>query len=134
MHSAPGRVTLAPMSADTQVLESLAFLYLTFGHSTDGQLSADEMRMLATKLREWAPDAELGDIGDVLRGTVDKYKASSDKLGDAREVTRGLKGKLDNTALRRVLTDLESLAAADGQIVEQEMAFIEQTQRELGLV
>ena len=121
------------MSADTQVLESLAFLYLTFGHSTDGQLSADEMRMLAAKLREWAPDTELGDIGELLRGTVDKYKAAGDKLGEAKAATAALKGKLDDDALRRVLGDLESLAAADGKVVEQESAFIEQTRKDLGL-
>ena len=73
------------MSADTQVLESLAFLYLTFGHSTDGQLSADEMRTLAAKLREWAPDTELGDIGNILRSTVDAYKQADDKLTRASE-------------------------------------------------
>ncbi len=133
MQSAHRRDTLAPMSADTQVLESLAFLYLTFGHSTDGQLSADEMRMLASKLREWSPDAELGDIGEILRGTVTKYKASTDKLGDAREATAALKGKLDDEALGRVLSDLEALAAADGKVVAEETAFIEQTRRELGL-
>lgn len=121
------------MSADTQVLESLAFLYLTFGHSTDGQLSADEMKALAGKLREWAPDTELGDIGGILRATVDKYKASSDKLGDAKAATTSLKGKLDNDALGRVLGDLQSLAEADGKVVDEERAFIEQTRKDLGL-
>ena len=121
------------MSADNQALESLAFLYLTFGHSTDGQLAADEMRMLATKLREWAPDAELGDIGELLRETVNKYKAATDKLGDAREATAALKGKLDDEQLRRVLADLEGLAAADGQVLEEEKAFIEETRKALGL-
>ena len=121
------------MSADTQVLESLAFLYLTFGHTTDGQLSADEMRLLATKLREWAPDTELGDIGEILRGTVNRYKGVGDKLGEARTVTQNLKGSLSDDQLRRVLADLEGLAEADGQVVEQEKAFIEETRKVLGL-
>lgn len=121
------------MAADQQVLESLAFLYLTFGHTTDGQLSADEMRTLAAKLREWAPDRELGDIGEILRGTVDRYKTVKDKLGEARTITAELKGTLDDEALRRVLSDLESLAEADGQVVEQEKAFIEETRKTLGL-
>ena len=121
------------MSADTQVLESLALLYLTFGHSTDGQLSADEMRTLATKLREWAPDAELGDIGELLKSTVARYKAADDKLGEARSATDALKGKLDDTQLRQVLSDLETLAEADGQVVEAEKTFIEDTKKALGL-
>lgn len=121
------------MAADTQVLESLAFLYLTFGHSTDGQLAADEMRLLATKLREWAPEAELADIGEVLRTTVDRYKASKDKLGGAREATASLEDKLDKEQLRKILTDLEALAAADGRVLEQEKAFIAETRKALGL-
>ena len=32
----------------TQVLESLAFLYLTFGHTTDGQLSAEDEELTPT--------------------------------------------------------------------------------------
>jgi len=121
------------MSADNQVLESLALLYLTFSHSTDGQLSADEMRMLATKLREWAPDAELGDIGEILKATVARYKAADDKLGEARTATQALKGKLDDAQLRQVLTDLDNLAAADGEVVEREKSFIEDTRKALGL-
>lgn len=121
------------MSADTQVLESLAFLYLTFGHSTDGQLAADEMRLLAAKLREWAPDTELGDIGELLRGAVASYKAADDKLGEARKITAALKGALDDDQLRRVLSDLEGIAEADGVVVEGEKAFIEETRATLGL-
>lgn len=121
------------MSAQSQVLESLAFLYLTFGHTTDGQLSADEMRVLAAKLREWAPEAELGDIGEILRSTVERYKVVKDKLGAAREITQTLKGLLDDEQLRQVLADLESLAEADGQVVPQEKAFIEETRKALGL-
>jgi uncharacterized tellurite resistance protein B-like protein len=122
------------MSADTQVLESLAFLYLTFGHSTDGQLSADEMRSLAAKLREWAPESELGDIGELLRRAVGSYKAAKDKLGEAREITASLKGTLDDDQLRRVLSDLEGIAEADGQVIDEEKAFIEETRAALGLV
>lgn len=121
------------MSADTQVLESLAFLYLTFGHSTDGQLTADEMRLLAAKLREWAPGTELGDIGEILRSAVVDYKAAADKLGEAREITAALKGTLDDDQLRRVLSDLEGIAEADGQVIDEEKAFIEQTRQALGL-
>ncbi|MCA9696504.1 MAG: TerB family tellurite resistance protein [Myxococcales bacterium] len=121
------------MSADTQVLESLAFLYLTFGHSTDGQLSADEMRTLAAKLREWAPDTELGDIGNILRSTVDAYKQADDKLTRASEITAQLKGTLDDDQLRQILSDLESLAMADGKFLDEEQAFIEDTRKALGL-
>jgi hypothetical protein len=126
-------VLSGPMSAHTQVLESLAFLYLTFGHTTDGQLSADEMRVLAAKLREWAPESELGDIGEILRGTVERYKSVKDKLGEARQITSTLRGLLDDEQLGHVLDDLQSLAEADGQVVPQEKDFIDETRKALGL-
>jgi uncharacterized tellurite resistance protein B-like protein len=91
------------------------------------------LRTLAAKLREWAPDYELGDIGEILRGTVATYKAAKDKLGEARNITAALKGTLDDDALRHVLDDLQSLAEADGQVLEQETAFIDETRRALGL-
>ena len=121
------------MAADKQILDSLAFLYLTFGHTTDGQLAADEMRTLAAKVRDWAPDVELADIGEILRGTVDRYKAVKDKLAEARNITAALKGTLSDEQLRRVLDDLQSLAEADGQVLEQETAFIDETRKALGL-
>lgn len=124
-------VPSAPMAADTQVLESLAFLYLTFAHSTDGTLTAEEMRALANKLREWAPNAELNDIGVLLKDAVAAYRASENKFGRARELTTGLRGKLDPSQLSKVLADLESIAAADGQVSPEELSFIEETRRAL---
>ena len=119
------------MAADTQVLESLAFLYLAFGHSTDGTLAPEEMRALAGKLREWSPNSELGDIGELLKGAVAAYKASDDKLGKAREVTAALRGQLDASQLGKVLADLEAIAAADGHVSAEEQAFIDETRAAL---
>src|SRR5690554_2775728 len=115
------------MAADTEVLESLAFLYLTFAHSTDGTLAPEEMRELAGKLREWTPNAELGDIGVLLKSSVANYKAADDKFGQARELTAGLRGQLDPSQLSKVLADLESIAAADGNVSAQEQRFIDET-------
>jgi uncharacterized tellurite resistance protein B-like protein len=120
-----------PMAADTQVLESLAFLYLAFGHSTDGNLAPEEMRALAGKLREWAPSAELGDIGALLKSSVAAYKSADSKLGKARELTAALRGQLDDSQLSKVLADLEAIAAADGHVSPEEQAFIDETRAAL---
>jgi hypothetical protein len=117
--------------ADPKVLESLAFLYLTFGHSTDGNLAPEEMRTLAGKLLEWSPGSELGDIGLLLRDTVLAYKSTSDKLGKARELTVGLRGQLDDAQLSKVLDDLEHIAQADGFVTPEEEAFIEEVRATL---
>jgi uncharacterized tellurite resistance protein B-like protein len=119
------------MAADTQVLSSLAFLYLAFGHSTDGNLAPEEMRALAGKLREWAPSSELGDIGELLKGAVVAYKGVTDKLGKAREITVALRGQLDDAQLGKVLADLEHIAQADGFVTEEEQAFIDETRATL---
>ena len=53
-------------SYDEKILDALCFLYLTFSHATDGELTADEMRTVANKIREWAPNASLEQIGAIL--------------------------------------------------------------------
>lgn len=119
------------MAADTEVLESLAFLYLTFAHSTDGTLAPEEMRSLAAKLREWTPNTELDDVGELLKSSVASYKAAEDKFGQARELTVDLRSKLDASQLSKVLADLESIAAADGHVSAEERTFIDETRRAL---
>ena len=120
------------MSADQQVLESLAFLYLTFGHSTDGTLTKDEMNTLAGKLREWAPSAQLGDIGEILKTAVTRYKAANNKLAAARDARFSL-GALGSDQLRKILEDLQAIAAADGHISPEEQSFIAETAESFGL-
>ncbi|HVI03773.1 MAG TPA: TerB family tellurite resistance protein [Enhygromyxa sp.] len=118
------------MAAQAQ-LESLAFLYLAFGHSTDGNLAPEEMRELAGKLREWAPERELGDIGELLKGAVLAYKGVGDKLGKARQLTAELRSQLDGDQLAKVVADLEAIALADGFVTEEEQAFIDEARATL---
>lgn len=122
------------MAADPQVLESLAFLYLAFGHGTDGTLTGEEMRSLADKLRTWAPEAELAEIGEVLKASVARYKASADKFADARQATTQLRGKLEGDQLKTILADLQAIAEADGEVSEREREFMAETAKAFGLV
>lgn len=119
------------MTAQPKVLDSLAFLYLAFGHGTDGNLAPEEMRELAGKLREWAPDSELEAIGELLKGSVSSYKGTSDKLGKARQLIAELRGQLDAEQLGKVLADLEAIAKADGFVTEEEQAFIDEARATL---
>ncbi len=117
------------MPADTKLLESLAFLYLTFGHSTDGSLPAEEMRALADKLRARSPDIELPALGEILKGAVSKYTQTADKLATAKGMTAGLAAVLEKDELRTILDDLEAIANADGDISDAEQEFITDTAR-----
>ncbi len=121
------------MPSDTKLLESLAFLYLTFGHSTDGSLPAEEMRALADKLRARAPDIELSALGEILKGAVSTYTQTPDKLATAKGMTAGLAAVLSKDDLRTILDDLEAIANADGDISDAEQEFITDTARVFGV-
>jgi uncharacterized tellurite resistance protein B-like protein len=121
------------MRSDTKVLESLAFLYLTFGHSTDGNLAAEEMRALAEKLRARSPDTDLAQLGEILKAAVSKYKGTADKLATAKGMVDGLAAGLDTDALRTILADLEVIANADGEISDAEQEFITDTAKAFGV-
>ncbi|MEZ4385781.1 MAG: TerB family tellurite resistance protein [Nannocystaceae bacterium] len=121
------------MRSDTKVLESLAFLYLTFGHSTDGNLSGEEMRALADKLRARSPETDLQELGAILKAAVAEYKGTADKLATAKGMVGGLAAGLDAATLRSILDDLEAIATADGEISDGEREFITDTAKTFGL-
>lgn len=119
--------------SDTSTLQALAFLYLTFGHSTDGSMTAEEMRSLGNKLKEWAPDAPLSEIGSVLKAVVTEYKATDDKLAKAADYTQTLKGSISQDQAKQVLTDLHAIASADGNVSDAEQTFIADTAAAFGV-
>ena len=114
------------MSEDQSVLNALAFLYIGFAHSTDGELAPEEMKTLAAHIKEWQPEAELGTIGEVLAEGVALYKATDPvKRVDAfRKHGEALKAHLDANARLMVLADLEAISRADGEISQGEREFI----------
>jgi uncharacterized tellurite resistance protein B-like protein len=118
---------------DAQSLSSLAFLFLTFGHSTDGSMSIDEMRALAKRLHAWAPEHDLKEIGAVIKDTVAAYKAEADTMARAREHAAALKGRASAEHLRQVVTDLQEIASADGTISAEEQAFIDEMAADFGV-
>jgi uncharacterized tellurite resistance protein B-like protein len=119
--------------SDKSTLQALAFLYLTFGHSTDGSMTGDEMRSLGNKLKEWAPDAPLSELGEVLKAVVAEYKGAGDKLAKASEYTQSLKGTINEDQAKQVLTDLRSIASADGAVSDAEAKFIADTAAVFGI-
>ena len=114
-------------------LSSLAFLYMTFGHSTDGSMSMDEMRALAKRLHAWAPEHDLQAIGEVIKNTVAVYKAEGDKMAKAKEHAAALKGGATAEQLGQVVTDLKEIANADGNISPEEQAFIDAMAADFGV-
>jgi len=114
--------------SNNDALSSLAFLYLTFSHATDGSLSMEEMRTLAEKVKGWAPDAELSEIGQVIQGAVADYKQveAGDRLATARARAASLASFADAAARARIVADLEAIAEADGEVSGGERTFIDE--------
>jgi uncharacterized tellurite resistance protein B-like protein len=124
------------MSLDPQSLQALAFLYLTFGHATDGAMSGDEMRELGKKMQQWAPDAPLADLGQVIKAAVGEYVqlgSHTDKLARAREYTAALEGHLSSEQAQQIVDDLRAIATVDGDISPDEEKFIADTAAAFGL-
>lgn len=124
------------MSAQAELAHALAFLYLAFGQATDGTLTPEEMRTLAAKLGTRAPELSLEDLGQVLRGAVDAYKAigsREDKIAAAQGRAAMLRDAVDDAMRRAILGDLVEIAKADGDVSDEELAFIDQTAATLGV-
>jgi uncharacterized membrane protein YebE (DUF533 family) len=120
-------------TSDQQSLQSLAFLFLTFGHATDGGISLDEMRALASRLKTWAPEADLAALGEIIKSTVAAYKAEPDKLAKARQCCATLGRTASPEEKQRVLADLVEIASADGVISDAERSFIDDTARDFAV-
>ncbi len=120
---------------DPQALDALAFLYLTFGHSTDGTLTGDEIRALAQKLRDWSPETELVEVGELLKRTVAEYKGLGPDARHARAQAgvELLVEQTDADQRARVLADLQTIAAADGDVSDAEQAFIAELAERFGI-
>ncbi|MEM6290615.1 MAG: hypothetical protein AAGA54_05095 [Myxococcota bacterium] len=113
--------------SNNDALSSLAFLYLTFSHATDGALSMDEMRTLGAKIQGWAPDESLESVGAVIKGAVEAYKAvpAGERLAAAKAKAQTLASFADAAARAKIVEDLESIANADGTVSDGERMFID---------
>lgn len=123
-------------TSDKAALQSLAFLYLTFSHATDGAVTMEEMRTLSTSLKGWAPDVALADLGEVIKSAMAEYKtfaSRTDKLNRAKQYAADLKGSATPDELTRVVADLHGIAGADGDISAGELDFIRQLAADFGV-
>ncbi len=123
-------------TSDKAALQSLAFLYLTFSHATDGAVTMDEMRTLSSSLQGCAPDVPLADLGEVIKAATAEYKtftSREDKLARAKQYAANLKGNASPEELTRIVADLHGIAGADGDISAGEVDFIRQLAADFGV-
>ena len=123
------------MSDATDTLHALAFIYLGFSHATDGELSADEMKTLAAKVRAWKTEASLEEVGQVLRAAVTEYRGISDpaeRNEHMEKLASELKGRLDDAQKKQIVADLEAISKADGEVSAGEVRFIDRIAHAFG--
>ncbi|MCA9654741.1 MAG: TerB family tellurite resistance protein [Myxococcales bacterium] len=124
------------MSDQVQLAQALAFLYLTFGHVTDGVLTPEEMRTLAARVHERVPSLPQETIALVLRQIVDLYKtmgSAEQKLAAARDQAHQLRHHVDDATRSAIMGDLVEIAKADGFVSDEELAFIDELSTTLGV-
>ncbi|MCY0994162.1 TerB family tellurite resistance protein [Nannocystis pusilla] len=117
-------------------LHILAFVYLTFSHVTDGELSHEEIDTIARVLHGWLPDATSDQISRVIVDTaawVNGIASDEERLAQAETYAHLMKEQMSEKQRSAVLVNLIELARADGKITATEEQFIGHLTRTLGL-
>jgi serine/threonine protein kinase/uncharacterized membrane protein YebE (DUF533 family) len=123
----------AQLALEPARLTTLAYLFVAFAHGTDGVLTSSEMRALADRLRAWAPQLSLEQIGGILREAVASYGRTPNKPVQLRDSRTALRAWFTPDQHARVIADLREIAIADGHFDAAEQQFIDETARALGL-
>jgi uncharacterized tellurite resistance protein B-like protein len=117
-------------------LHILAFVYLTFSHVTDGELSREEIDTIARVLHGWLPDATSDQISKVIVDSaawVNGITSDEERLAQAETYAHLMKEQMSEKQRSAVLVNLIELARADGKITASEEQFIGHLTRILGL-
>lgn len=109
----------APREDFWSTLHHLAFIYLVFAHSTDNDLSEQEVRMILQKLQEWQPQLGDEDVQAVLEAAKERYAHGPDEEVLAASV-RIVKAALPEQQRMAALHDLVQIANADGIFLDDE--------------
>lgn len=121
---------------EPSALHILAFVYLTFSHVTDGELSSEEIDTIARVLHGWLPDATSDAISRVIVDTaawVNSLPSDEERLAQAETYAHLMKEQMSEKQRGAVLVNLIELARADGKVTTGEEKFIAGLTRVLGL-
>lgn len=117
-------------------LHILAFVYLTFSHVTDGELSIEEATTITRVLQGWLPGAEPEAIQRVLveaAAWVNSLPTDEERLAQAEAHAHLMKEQMTEKQRSAVLVNLIELARADGRVIAREEEFIASLTNILGV-
>ncbi|MCA9695724.1 MAG: TerB family tellurite resistance protein [Myxococcales bacterium] len=110
---------------DPALLPQLGFLFLTFGQVTDNHLDAEELKVIADRLRGWAPPGT--PVKPLLADVVAEYRmyiTEDERRLRASDCAHALRDALDEAGRRQVVLDVVMIARADGRISDGEIGFV----------
>ena len=106
-------------------LHDLALLYLALVHGADAEISPGEMEVMATKLKDWYPDADGAQLSRVTEDVMLMYVSESGHQMLETSVA-SLNEHLQKGQRIAVLNDLAEIASADGTLAPGEVSFIQE--------
>lgn len=106
-------------------IHDLALLYLSLVHGADAQIAPAEMEVMATRLKDWFPDANGPEISRVTEDVMLIYVSESGHQMLEASVA-SLNEHLHKGQRIAVLNDLAELASADGMLAPGEVNFIQE--------
>ena len=108
---------------DWSLLHDLALLYVVLAHSTDNDLSRNEIHAIQERLSEWQPELTPADIEQVLREALGYYADGLDQ-DVLQETLEAIRDRMPEIQRLGVLNDLIYIAESDGVFSDEEKAMI----------
>ncbi len=101
------------------LLHDITLIYIVLAHSTDNDLSEDEISAMIECLDEWQPDLQEDGIRTVLREALGFYAQGPDPAALQRSI-EAIKDGLPLLQRLALLDDLVYIARVDGELTEHE--------------
>ena len=100
-------------------LHHLAFIYLVLAHAPDSDFSAEERRLILTKLHQWEPGLDEDAVQDVLDRAIQRYAQGPD-AAMLTDSVGAVKRRLPAAQRQAALNDLVQIANANGVFLDRE--------------
>lgn len=109
-------------SSSWTLMHDISLIYVIVAHSTDNELSLDEINAIIERLAEWQPDLVEDEIRAVMSEALEFYKTQPDKEALSNSV-KALRDSLPVMQRLALLDDLVYIARSDGEfnVLEKEM-------------
>jgi uncharacterized tellurite resistance protein B-like protein len=111
------------VSEDWSLLHDVGLVYLVVAHSTDNELSGNEIKALLSRLADWREGMTEEDARSIVRTALERYAEGPD-TELLQRVVLSIRQNLPVIQRLAVLDDLVYIAEADGQINDNEANMI----------